>query len=387
MFFDHPIKFPVRIELLVGAMQLPKSIITMTKKIFMIKQQYIAGIFDIATPHVCQATAFTSVYFNTVVRILSFIFVLILTLPSWALAGQYVALSELVFYPSRSVPAEVLAKHDSKLSVEVEGIITSFAVNVGQHVKKGDILVSLDNSNFQYMANQVKAKIRGLTAKQSLSLYKLDRADKLAKSRDLSEDALYQRRIELDIVSSELQALEAELDLVNLSLKKTVLRAPFDGVIIDRVAQLGELVIPGNPVVRLVSMSRQEVQANLTLQQSLRIGEAQGVKLEVDQFNYDIELSIILPVFDLSQRMKLARFLFVNEPAQVGVLGRVVWADPAPYLPASYVVKHDNQLGLIILDENIEVFVELPDAQEGRDVLIDTKQFPLDTKISKIGYN
>ena len=178
--------------------------------------------------------------------------------------GRFVTLFEAV------VPA-LLASH-----------VTEIPVNIGDRLAEGDIIAVLDIERLRWQVQQSKASLAqseaGLAvarARAELAQRRLERAEGLRESTAFSQAQRDDARGEADIAAAQVQVAQAavegakaRLDTAADDYARGTVVAPFDGVVEERHADLGEAVQPGGPVVTLVSEKALEVEADVP---SLRV--------------------------------------------------------------------------------------------------------------------
>lgn len=120
---------------------------------------------------------------------------------------------------------------------EVAGQVRGLHFESGQTVRKGDLLVQLDDTVDQ-------ADLRGVLAQRDLARIKLGRFGKLLKDRSASQSDYDEAKAELDSAEASVAAKEA------LIAKKRI-TAPFDGDLGIRILDLGEYLAPGSRIVPL----------------------------------------------------------------------------------------------------------------------------------------
>ncbi len=296
-----------------------------------------------------------------------------------AATWQTAPLSELVIYQQHSAPASVVAKQNSLLSTEVSGIVQAILVDVGDRVKRGDPLLQLDDFSYRQQYQQVEAAIEGLKARIKLAEFQLQQSQRLGKSNNISEERLHQRQTELATLTTELTAKQAQREQAQRYIDDCTVRAPFSGVVIERQAQLGELITPGTPILRLLDNQGQQLRADLHYQDAQQLHKSHELTFVMGKKEYPLQLHTLLPILHPQQRTQQARLDFVDTPALVGASGRLQWRDHRPSLPATYLQSRGGEMGIFILQQSEAVFTPLPGAQEGRAVNID--QLPLTTEL------
>lgn len=219
------------------------------------------------------------------------------------------------FYPRLTKPSKPqtelvlsgnIEAHESLLSFKVQGRIVELPVEEGQSVADGALLARLDDSDYRQRVRIDEAGVRVRESNLALTLagtreqeikaaqqnmldaqadmqekkLDYDRAQRLhsedaisTQDRDLADTALKRsqatfeaaqqrysealegsRKEDISIARANLKEASANLGLSRVNLDDTVLRAPTAGVITVRQAELGEVVVPGTPVVTLADL-------------------------------------------------------------------------------------------------------------------------------------
>lgn len=150
--------------------------------------------------------------------------------------------SALVFSPALQAadePATLQWSHRVELSVPVSGVVRSVNVNVGDQVKKGQVLLSLDNAVFQARVSEIQAGITRLVAEQEEAKKDFVRVKELYERTVVATAELDQARLRLVKADSLLAEARANLKQQQKMLDDTVLRAPFDAVVVMRDVEPG----------------------------------------------------------------------------------------------------------------------------------------------------
>lgn len=288
-------------------------------------------------------------------------------------------LQSIAIYPEYKAPATVVTLNDSQLSSELAAVVEDIPVEVGQVVKKGDLLVSLRKADYQLALQREQAALDALRVKIEFADYQLQRAQKLEKQKAVAEELLKQRETDLAVLVSENQSRMLALKQARRNLAKTDLRAPFDAVISEKIASVGELANPGTPLMRIIDAQRREVTAELQSYQVASLRSAASLVFKNRSDTYSVQLRSVLPVVDLRKRTQEVRLTFSSSKALVGTSGELVWKNSQAHVPAEILVQRNGRLGIFIVNgNNLAKFVAIDDAAEGRPALVD---FSLNTKI------
>lgn len=308
------------------------------------------------------------------VRVLLMLFTLLVLSPAHADAPMLVRaapLAELTLQPQRSAPATVLTLNDSRLSAEVQGRVLRIAVNVGDEVSVGAVLAELDCRDHQLALAQARAEAERADAQRALARRQLDRARSLAEQRNISEELLQQRETELVAAATALELAQVVIQQAELRIQRCTVRAPFDGVVTARLAQVGELATPGTAMVQLVDRRRLEVSAQVPVDALASLQSAQEVWLEAETERAALTLARITPVVNSAARTREVRLRFAAEAVLPGAAGRLVWRAAAPHVPANLLVARNGTLGVFVVNDGRAHFVAVPQAQEGQPAPVD----------------
>lgn len=175
-------------------------------------------------------------------------------------------------------PATLQWSHRVELSVPVSGVVRAVNVDVGDQVKKGQVLLALDSATFQAKVSEIQAGITRLVAEQAEAKKDFDRVQDLYTRTVVATAELDQARLRLVKADSQLAEARANLRQQQKMLDDTMLRAPFDAVVVMRDAEPGMSVASMmQPQTLLVLAKSGEMLARLHL------SAAQIEKLKIAQ--------------------------------------------------------------------------------------------------------
>ncbi|ASB50021.1 efflux RND transporter periplasmic adaptor subunit [Alkalitalea saponilacus] len=140
----------------------------------------------------------------------------------------------------------LLASEDVDVTTEISGQVRSVYFSEGSYVKKGDLLVRIDNS--ELLAQRQKA-----VHQRELISETLERQRALLEKEAISREAF-------DRVQTDFLVIESEINLLDTRIEKTAIRAPFSGTIGFRYVSPGAWLQPGNRVARLVKTDPLRIQ-------------------------------------------------------------------------------------------------------------------------------
>jgi RND family efflux transporter MFP subunit len=166
--------------------------------------------------------------------------------------------------PVTMVPGTVVSRDDARLSAEVEGRLTMVA-EVGTVVATGDPVATVEDIALRLLNAELKAQVTRAEANLRFLEGEQKRYARLAESNLTAVTQLEQTRSDRDVARGDLEVAQARLEQNKHQLARTAIRAPFDGVVVERLMAPGERVMDGAAVVRLVDQQNLEVIARAPL--------------------------------------------------------------------------------------------------------------------------
>lgn len=286
------------------------------------------------------------------------------------------------------VNGTLAAQDQVSVAFKVAGRIDRLPVDLGDSVKQGQLLASLDKTDFVLAVEQANAALQqararlGLTgkgadehvvvddtplvlqAKAALDESRLSREraqqmydQKLISKADFDtavanfqiSDGRYQDSIEeIRNRQATLAQRKTELELARQHLADTELRAPITGAILARDASVGQYVAPGNAVVTIVRMSPLRLQLPVPERAAsgIRLGQSISISLENDSRTYSGVVSRLSPAIDPGNRTLLVEATIPNEEGRL---------KPGSFVQASLVTKAAEQ-ALFVPESALVVF-------------------------------
>jgi len=199
---------------------------------------------------------------------------------------------------------------------QIEGQITRFPWFEGDQVRQNDLLVKLDDRLLE--AEQAKTRANVRQAKQDLQ-----RTQKLKQKKVASEDEVMRTRTALDIAEAEQQILATRIGY-------TEIRAPFDAVITQRLAEPGDVKPRNSHLLTLAAPLSMIVEVSVSelLLPQLAIKDPVIVRIDaIGQARYQGRISRIHPQLDSESRQGLVEIQFDQPPGklQAGQFARVTF--------------------------------------------------------------
>ena len=209
--------------------------------------------------------------------------------------------------PATWLPGDIISLVDSRIATEVEGYLVSIA-EVGQRLKKGEVLATLNDRLLRFQLRDNQSTIDRLTIRFNYLSRQLSREEKLAELQSTSEFELDRLNMERDVSRQELAAAEIQVERTRYLLEQSRIIAPFDGVVVERLAQRGEYFSEGQAILRFVNVDEKEIRLhapihlynNLTLGARVQLQSAQGQAMSLPKSGI---IDRVIPVGNIRSHM------------------------------------------------------------------------------------
>jgi RND family efflux transporter MFP subunit len=226
-------------------------------------------------------------------------------------------------------PGTVISRNKARLSAEVAGRLRRVA-EVGANLKQGDAVAHIDDTLLKQTLEEHKAAVARERARLKFLNAEVKRLEKLAKQNTATQSQLEEAVANLGVTRSELAASQARVRLTRERLERTTLRAPFSGVVVERLLEPGEWADEGAAVVRLVDPQSLDVQTWVPVQALKFLSADSELRLQANPNNATGKVHTIVPVGDGQSRLYELRLEIEETVWPVGQDLRVAVPTAAP---------------------------------------------------------
>jgi RND family efflux transporter MFP subunit len=286
----------------------------------------------------------------------------------------------------------VQAKTAGTISAKLMGTVLEVHVEEGHQVKSGDLLVSIDTRQVSARLDQARAAVsearqaaaaaesarNAAQASADLAAATFQRYQKLLSSDSVSqqeydevvtrnrqaESALTQAGEMAQAARYRVKQAESGLSAATVSHGDASVRAPFDGVVVRKMVEAGDLASPGLPLLTLESTGGFEMAVDLpeTLFKTVTVGKKASIRVSsLQDLDIDGTVSVVSPSADTRSRSFLVKLdLPDSAPVHAGMFARAgfsVGEEQLILIPAEAVLHQGHLTGIFLLDdENIARF-------------------------------
>ena len=281
------------------------------------------------------------------------------------------ALSDVAARAGGSAAADVVPLNDSTLSAELSAKVLEVHADAGTSVKRGERLIELDPADFRLALSQADAQIGAAKAAATQADGRLARARELHGKHYVSDDELSDAVTRAEAAKADLRVRQAARAVAARQLEKATVLAPFDGVVVTRMAQVGNTVAAGTPLMRLIDLATPHVEVRLQPEQAADLASADAITIELSGQSYPLAVVQVAEATDPGSRTRMARLTFIDQAAQPGLSGTLHWKQQGFEVPTSLLVQRDGKLGLFTEQDGKAHWIAIAGASAGRAVMAD----------------
>lgn len=215
----------------------------------------------------------------------------------------------------------VVSRNDARISGEVGGTLAWIA-EPGANVKRGDAIARIDGERLALALRDNEAAVKRLEAQLQLLHTQSTRLQTLGNnvvSQSQLDEALSRERM----AEQDVEQARVARDRARLDLDRAAVRAPFAGVVVERLRQSGEFVASGMPLLRLVNDRDLEVVARAPLTTADTVDTGAVAQLIDGEKKSVGKVRAVIPVGDDRSRMVELRIELADRQWRVGAPVRV----------------------------------------------------------------
>jgi RND family efflux transporter MFP subunit len=264
----------------------------------------------------------------------------------------------------------VVARRKAVVSAKIQGRLADLRVEEGSRVKAGELIARLESSDYEAARLRSRAAIGRAEADLEEARRQSALSDRLASEKVVSTDARDAAASRVKVAEAMLEQAKAELAFSQAQLENTRILAPFTGVVVKKMAEVGESVAPIPPgvnlstssgaIVALADLDTLEVEADVSESNVAKLGPDQPAEVTVEAFPdrmYRAVLRQVIPTADRTKATVQVKVTILDKDADLKpeMSAKVTFVEkekpveasaPPPRLvtiPASAVAKRDGR--------------------------------------------
>lgn len=256
--------------------------------------------------------------------------------------------------PVLTASGYIVARREAIVSSKIQGRLAELRVEEGSQVRDGEVIARLESADFVASVARARAQVqqaeasqhsadaaiqraeadlaearRQLRVSERLAADKLVPTDQLDANRSrvtMAEAALAQARADRSRTVASASSAQADLTYAQAQLANTVIRAPFAGTVVRKMAEIGESVAPIPPgvnistasgaIVALADLATLEMEADVNEANVAKLSEGQPAEVTVEAFpdrKYAAVLRQIIPTADRTKATVLTKVTLIDK--------------------------------------------------------------------------
>lgn len=231
----------------------------------------------------------------------------------------------------RSFPGMIEAEHQTALAFQTIGRIAEIEVDPGDMVEKDDVLATLDRVTLEEEVDAAIAALDAARAEAEFAAATLKRALTL-QAKDIATVAQVERvQANDNAAKAKVAAAEAQLESAVEALNYGSLMAPEDGIILDRLVEVGTVASAGTPVLSLATLSGRDAVIDVPSEYLALLHPNATFLIRTHGPNstpVEARLRLVEPVLDETLRNRRLRLTLIDPPAdfRIGALISATYA-------------------------------------------------------------
>lgn len=194
-----------------------------------------------------------------------------------------------------SVPVSgpLRAVHTALVKARVPGELQDLVVREGDSVQAGQVIARIEPIEYAERLRQAQRQVDAARAQTEIAQRQYDNNRALVDQGFISQTALDASASSLAAARASMRAAQAGAEVARKSVTDTVLRAPIDGQIAQRLAQPGERVSPEARIVEIVDPRQLELEATLSAADSIAVRVGQHASLTVEGASGPVSAEVV----------------------------------------------------------------------------------------------
>ncbi len=257
-----------------------------------------------------------------------------------------------------SVEGVVEAVRQSTVSAQISGRVKEINFDVGDTVKKGQIILRIDEREAEQALAGSQAQVMQAQAALTQAKANYERSIQLFEQKYISQSALDKAKADYDMAKAQAAASEAGESQSALARGYAAVIAPFGGVVASRLVEMGEMVTVGKPLMVGFDPSQMRVIVNVPQYKLAEIGSRPKVNVELTSLKRYVQAAAVTvqPSADVRTHSTPVRVtlpanqkgvypgMFVRAHFVVGKARKLL-------IPSSAVVRRSEVVAVYVVDE------------------------------------
>lgn len=266
-----------------------------------------------------------------------------------------------VIAPQAEFQGTVYFKEVSQVAAEVSGKVLAVKFEEGDRVTAGQLLVQIDTSLLEKQLQATRANLQKAKTDLADAKVRFDRAKILLDDEVTTPQEIDKLRFEVEANSHQVEFVQAELERIQTLIDKSSIYSPFDGIVLDRLTQVGEWRSSGGLVASTVAVVAREnifdVMADVPEQHLRWVTPGAEVTVNVGGRELSGEVIAVIPRGDIATRLFPVKIRVEDSQLMEGMsaLVRLPVAEPTECIlvPRDAILQQLNQTVVYTIEDGL----------------------------------
>jgi RND family efflux transporter MFP subunit len=228
--------------------------------------------------------------------------------------------------PILTASGYVVARRKAVVSAKIQGRLAELRVEEGSAVREGEVLARLESADYEAAVQVAQAQAQRAEADLAESQRQERLATQLTADKVVAQDTLDAAASRVRVAQAALAQARAGLAQAQAFYENTIIRAPFSGVVVKKMAEVGESVAPIPPgvnistssgaIVALADLATLEVEVDVAESNVARLGADQPAEVTVEAFpdrRYQGVLRQVIPTADRTKATVMVKVTILDK--------------------------------------------------------------------------
>ena len=241
----------------------------------------------------------------------------------------------------------VVARTTASVSAKIAGRMEYLSVTEGSHVKKGQVIARIESGIYSAEVEAAQAQIGEARAQLSQAERDLERAQALRKQDLIPPAELENVVTRVEVLKAGINTARAQKRIADATLENTLVRAPFDGTVLRKDAEVGEIVSPASAgggltrtaIVTMADLGTLEVEVDVNEAYIAQIHNGDEARITLDAYSdtsFAGHVRQVVPTADRQKATVLVKVAILDrDPRILPEMGAKVVFAVSPGTPAA----------------------------------------------------
>ena len=231
--------------------------------------------------------------------------------------------TEMVLPASAKLMGTLQSKTHIPVTAGVNGRL-DWLPEPGSLVAEGQVLAKIDTLPLELRLAEQKAQIKRELINQKYLKNEVNRLSQLRKTNAASQFQLDQTRSQYDLASADLEIAKLRLEQIEDQLQRAVVRAPFTGVVTERLVRAGTDVSRGDELIRYLDTENLEAIVYVPVKYLSYLNRGNALKVSAEGQSLAANITAIIPSADMRSQTIEVRLLIPHSQNEIWASGQLV---------------------------------------------------------------